>query len=213
VATDKTFELKVGLFVGIGIILFFIIVFSIGDVTLVKRGYRVHTVFSFIDGITESAPVRFAGVDIGHVEGIKLFVDEEARRTKVKVTVWVNSEDRKIEKDAIATINTLGLLGEKYLEIFPGSIDAGMLKNGESLAGQDPVMMRDVTNTLTELAKSAKVVVERLKKGEGTIGKLLTEEKIYNDLEDFVADIKAHPWKLLSKPRGTKRTRKKEGDR
>ena len=212
-ATDKTFELKVGLFVGIGIILFFIIVFSIGDVTLVKRGYRIHTVFSFIDGITESAPVRFAGVDIGHVEGIKLFVDEEARRAKVKVTVWVNSENRRIEKDAIATINTLGLLGEKYLEIFPGSIDSGMLKDGDSLAGQDPVMMRDVTNTLTELAKSAKTVVERLKNGEGTIGKLLTEEKIYNDLEDFVADIKAHPWKLLSKPRVSTRSTRKEGDR
>ena len=67
-AEDRSFELKVGLFVGIGILIFFIIVFSIGDVTLIKRVYRIYTVFSFVNGITEGAPVRLAGVDIGHIE-------------------------------------------------------------------------------------------------------------------------------------------------
>ncbi|MCK4852449.1 MAG: hypothetical protein KAS86_04965, partial [Candidatus Omnitrophica bacterium] len=45
------------------------------------------------------------------------------------------------------------------------------------------------------------VILGRLRDGQGTIGKLLVEEKIYDDMEDLVSDIKAHPWKLLNRPR------------
>lgn len=203
-AEDRSFELKVGLFVGVGILIFFIIVFSIGDVTLIKRGYRIYTIFSFVNGITESAPVRLAGVDVGRIEKINVYYDKEAQKTKVKLTAWINSEDIKIEKDARATINTLGLLGEKYLEIFPGTVENGILENEDTLMGYDPVLVQNLTETMNQLVESTNVVMGRLKEGEGTIGKLLVEEKIYNDLEAFVADIKAHPWKLLHKPRGEK---------
>ena len=203
-AEDRSFELKVGLFVGIGILIFFIIVFSIGDVTFIKRGYRIYTVFSFVNGITKGAPVRLAGVDVGYIEGINVYHDKEAQKTKVKLTAWVNSGDIKIEKDARASINTLGLLGEKYLEIFPGTLEGGLLENEDTLIGYDPVIVQNLTETMNQLVESTNIVMGRLKNGEGTIGKLLVEEKIYNDLEAFVADIKAHPWKLLHKPRGKK---------
>ncbi|MDD5439737.1 MAG: MlaD family protein [Candidatus Omnitrophica bacterium] len=201
-ADDKGFELKVGLFVAIGIVLFFMVVFSIEDVNFVKKGYRFYTTFHFSDGVADSAPVRYAGVGVGRVEKISIYFDEAEQMAKVKLAVWVNDENQKIEKNAIATVNTLGLLGEKYVEIFPGSPASGFIVDGDTLPGKDPVMLRSVTDTLTQLATNANDIVVRLKEGKGTIGKLLTEEKIYNDMEAFVADIKAHPWKLLSKPRG-----------
>ena len=203
-AEDRSFELKVGLFVGIGILIFFIIVFSIGDVTLIKRGYRIYMVFSFVNGITKGAPVRLAGVDVGYIERINVYHDKEAQKTKVKLTALINSMDTKIEKNARATINTLGLLGEKYLEIFPGTFESGMLETEDTLIGQDPVIVQNLTDTMNQLVESTNIVMGRLKEGKGTIGKLLVEEKIYHDLEAFVADIKAHPWKLLHKPRGKK---------
>ncbi len=43
---------------------------------------------------------------------------------------------------------------------------------------------------------------DKMKKGEGTIGRLLNDDSIYNNLEAFTADIREHPWKLLNKPRG-----------
>lgn len=210
-ASEKSFELKVGVFVGIGIVIFFIIVFSIGDISLVKEGYRILTTFSFVDGVTESSPVRYAGVDIGHVERIGIYYDEGAKKNKVRLTVWINDKERKIEKDAVAIINTLGLLGEKYLEIFPGDITSGALRDGDVLKGQDPVVMRDVTNTLNKLAASADAVLTRLKEGKGTIGKLLVDESIYDNLDEFVADIKAHPWKLLHKPKRKEEQAKDKG--
>ncbi len=203
-AEDRSFELKVGLFVGMGILIFFIIVFSIGDITLIKRGYHIYAIFNFVNGITESSPVRLAGVDVGYIERINIYYDNEAQKTKVKLTAWINLEDTKIEKDARATINTLGLLGEKYLEIFPGTFESGILETGDALIGQDPVIVQNLTDAMNQLVESTKIVMGRLKEGKGTIGKLLVEEKIYNDLEAFVADIRAHPWKLLHKPRGEK---------
>jgi hypothetical protein len=46
------------------------------------------------------------------------------------------------------------------------------------------------------------VIVDKLKRGEGTVGKLLMDDSIYQNLEAFTADIRKHPWKLLNKPRG-----------
>ena len=199
---DRNFDIKVGLFVAMGIIIFFILVFSIGDINFVKDGYRIKTDFDFIDGVTTSAPVRYAGVDVGYVDSINIVRPSASEKTRVEVGIYVYNKSREIEKDAVASINTLGLLGEKYIEIFPGNPQTGFVAEGEALPSRDPIMMKDVTNRLNKLAESAGVIIERLREGKGTVGKLLTDETIYNDLEAFVADIKAHPWKLLSKPRG-----------
>ena len=199
---SRAFELKVGIFIAAGIIIFFIVVFSIGDVYLVKSGYHINVIFSFANGIREGAPVRLAGVNVGQVDKIQIFFDEESKKTKVKIHAWINKDDIKVERDSLAVINTLGLLGEKYLEIFPGSDRNQMLANDATMLGRDPISTESITEKVGELASSVLVVMNRLKDGEGTIGKLLTNDKIYNDMEAFVEDIKKHPWKLLSKPRG-----------
>lgn len=199
--STRTFELKVGIFMLIGVAILFIIVFSIGDINLSKTGYKIKVLFNFASGIGPTAPVRLAGVGVGQVQGIHIIYDEKEKRTKAELTAWI-SDNAKIEEDAEVTINTLGLLGEKYLEIFPGTMGKPILKNNDTIIGKDPVSMEKVTENLASLSDSIKVIVERLKNGEGTVGKLLTEDKIYNDLEAFVADIKTHPWKLLNKPKG-----------
>ncbi|MFH0763711.1 MAG: MlaD family protein [Candidatus Omnitrophota bacterium] len=197
----RTFELKVGVFILIGIAILFLIVFSVGDINLSKTGYKIKVLFGFAAGIGPSAPVRLAGVGVGQIQGIRIIRDEEAKSTRAEITAWIN-DGAKIEKDAVVTINTLGLLGEKYLEIFPGTSGAPLLKSGETIEGKDPVPMEKITEDLAKLSGSVNAIVERLKKGEGTIGKLLTDDSIYENLEEFTADIKRHPWKLLNKPRG-----------
>ena len=197
----KIFELKVGVFIMIGVAILFIIVFSIGDINLVKRGYHIKVDFNFVDGIGPSAPVRVSGIGVGQIDGLKLYYDEKEKKTKAQLNAWVK-EGVKIEEDAVATISTLGFMGEKYMEIAPGSSGKPFLKNGDLLVGKDPVPMAKVIENLSELTSSVNVIVNRLKNGEGTIGKLLTKDKIYQDLEAFVEDIKNNPWKLLNKPRG-----------
>jgi phospholipid/cholesterol/gamma-HCH transport system substrate-binding protein len=197
---SRTFELKVGVFILIGIAILFIIVFSIGDINLSKTGYKIKVLFQFASGIGPSAPVRLAGVGIGQVQGIQIIHDKSDNKTKAELTVWIN-DGIKIEEDAVVTINTLGLLGEKYLEILPGTPGKPTISSDGIIVGKDPIPMEKITENLATLSDSVKVIVDRLKNGEGTIGKLLTDDAMYNNLEAFTADIKKHPWKLLNKPR------------
>lgn len=197
----KIFELKVGVFIMIGVAILFIIVFSIGDINFVKKGYHIRVNFNFVDGIGGSAPVRVSGVGVGQIDGLKLYYDEKEKKTKAELYAWVR-EGVKIEEDAVATISTLGFMGEKYMEISPGTSGKRFLKNGDLLVGKDPASAAKVLEGLNALTDSVKVIVDRLKNGEGTIGKLLTKDKIYQDVEAFVEDIKNNPWKLLNKPKG-----------
>ena len=197
----RTFELKVGVFILIGVAILFLIVFSIGDINFSKSGYKITVEFNFASGLAVSAPVRLAGVRVGQVQAVRIDYDKVTRHPKAEVTAWIE-ESAKIETDSKVTINQLGLLGEKYLEIMAGTPGNPVVKPGEKIVGHDPVSMEKITENLANLSDDVKAIVERLRKGEGTIGKLLTDEKIYNDLEAFVEDIKKHPWKLLNKPRG-----------
>ncbi len=228
---DEKVELKVGLFVGIGMVLMFLIVFSIKDITLIGKGYGLNVLFKYVNGLTENSPVRFAGVHVGEVRDIQIYNIKETGETQVRVNVRVKS-NIQIEDDSIARINTLGLLGEQYLELSPGK-SKNFLPQGATIIGRDPVQVQKQMERVNEFMASMSTIVDhvakgegtigrllmedtiyddlevifgRLRGGEGTVGKLLVEEKIYNDMEDFVADIKANPWKLLSKPRKTRQS-------
>lgn len=204
----KAFELKVGVFILIGVAILFLIVFSVGDINLSRSGYRIRVQFNFASGIGPAAPVRLAGVGVGQVQGIRIINDEKTNQTKAELVAWINDRT-KIEENAVVTINTLGLLGEKYLEIFPGTPGKPILKANDVIVGKDPVPMEKITENLGKLSDSVTGIVEKIKKGEGTVGKLLMEDAVYNDLKatagnfkDFSEDIKKHPWKLLARPRG-----------
>ena len=198
-----SFELKVGIFVFIGIIVLFIFVFSIGEFYIMRPIYRFSVLFGFANGIEVGSPVRLAGVEMGEVENINVYYDENYSKTIVKLGVNLR-ENTRIEKNATCRINTLGLLGEKYLEITPGTPDTGFVKDGDTLIGHDPIPVEEVTKTVKELADTAKsltesanVILSRLEQGEGTIGKFLVKDDVYNNIEAFTEDIKKHPWKLL----------------
>ncbi|MEE8360213.1 MAG: MlaD family protein [Candidatus Omnitrophota bacterium] len=195
---EKNFELKVGLFVFIGIIMLFVIVFSIGKIYIFQPGYKIRVLFNFAGGLGEAAPVRLAGVAAGEVDRIKIFYDDDMMRTRVEVTAWIK-KNVSIEKDAVVRVNTLGMLGEKYMEIIPGTREAGFIEENGILIGEDPIMMDELAEDLKDLADSAEVIMSRLDRGEGTIGKFLTEDAIYNNLEEFTYDIKRNPWKLFRK--------------
>ena len=206
--TKSSFELKVGVFVFIGLIVFTYIVFSIGDFYVFKPGYRIKVKFGFVDGVQVSAPIRYAGVEVGKLENIRFYYNQQKNKTEVELKGWV-TKDANIEKDAEAYINTLGVVGEKYLEILPGTKDAGFLEDGGELTGVDPVPMEKITHRAYEITESLQTVARDVKEGKGTIGRLMTDDSVYKNLEEFTADIKAHPWKLLIKGK-EKPAKKKE---
>lgn len=184
----RTFEFKVGTFILIGLGLLFFIVFSLGDIYFAKPGYHIRIIYNFAGGIGPSAPVRLAGVGAGHVVGIQLVYDEKEKRTKAEVTAWID-EGVRIEKDAVMAINNMGLLGERYLEIYPGTPGSPLLRDKDVIIGKDPVPMEQITDNLAKLSDSITDIVSKLQKGEGTFGKLLVDPSLYNNLQAITGKI------------------------
>src|SRR5471030_984173 len=117
---DKGLELKVGAFVLMAALALTFFIISISDLSLFEKGHHIQVVFGFASGLREAAPVRLAGVEVGLVKKMQVFLDEsDGRKTKVRVNVWIK-DDMGIPADSKVTINQLGILGEKYLEIIPG---------------------------------------------------------------------------------------------
>jgi len=201
--TKSSFELKVGIFIFIGIVILSVIVFSIGNFYTLKSGYNVKILFSFANGISKGAPVRYAGVEAGEVENIKIYFDEKENAPMVEMLVWV-SRNTWINEDAKATINTLGLLGEKYLEIMPGTKEARLLKDGEILRGQDPVSTEEFTR---DMKKTLIKVDEMISSLNDIVGDEEVKSSIKNtvsNIEAFTEDIRKYPWKILHKTKEKK---------
>lgn len=207
-------ELGVGIFIVIGLIILVSFVFLISDFQFIKPGYQFDVIFGFANGLREGAPSRFAGVDIGEVKALRVFYDPETLKTKVRVRVWVK-EGSRIPPDSQVWINTLGLLGEKYLEIIPGENYDAPVKAGDTIMGQDPVAMAEITEEskklvlkIEEAVGGLNDVLARIKTGQGTLGKLVYDETVYQNisavsggLKELTEDLKRHPWKLLFKPK------------
>jgi phospholipid/cholesterol/gamma-HCH transport system substrate-binding protein len=203
----KSLEFKVGIFVFIGIMILSWFIFRIGDVKLTTSGYHLRVLFGFANGIKIGAPVRVAGVDKGEVKEIKLTHSADGKPT-VFIRIWLEG-DTQIPVDSRAWVNTLGLLGEKYLEIIPGKDYNKILVADGLLVGEDPTSVQEVTDLAKDIALQVKDTLSTLNsvltdmhEGRGTIGKLFTDDRLYTDIEEMFADLKKHPWKLLYRPKG-----------
>jgi phospholipid/cholesterol/gamma-HCH transport system substrate-binding protein len=139
---------------------------------------RYHTSFSNVTGLQEGAPVRLSGVDVGFVEGIELSTDPDDERIKVRFTVNAAYTER-IRTDSVASIKTIGLLGDKYLEVRAGSPTAERVLEGAMVTGKDPAEVEelvaggeDLMANLLTITSSLKVILERVEAGEGLLGEL-----------------------------------------
>ena len=210
-------EFKVGIFVVAGIAVLMIFVLLIGDFKNLVSAYRVRFVFNFINGVKIGAPVRFAGVDVGQVKEINLLPEPDKHTTKIEIVGLVR-KSIKIPVDSQVWVNTLGILGEKYIDVMPGKDYSEFVSESGTMVGNDPVAMHEfgelaksivqkldasineikgVVVSVDSLTKNLDDGITRIKNKEGTVGKLLYDDALYNELESLVADIKKHPWKLF----------------
>jgi hypothetical protein len=95
-------------------------------------------------------------------------------------------------------------LGEKYIEILPGNNYADCLQNNASLAGIDPLPMDKVLKTAQDIMSNVNDSLNKIRNKEGTLGKLIYDDTIYNELEALVADVRRNPWKLFIKTKEKK---------
>ena len=164
-----TREIKVGLFVFIAFVLLTVMVFSISDFYTGEPHYSLRLSFNFANGIQSGAPVRLVGVNIGEVRTVRIFRDETTQRNHAELDVLITKQ-AAIEEDSIAYINTLGLIGEKYVEIVPGTPGGRILSSGETLKGKDSVPTEQLMETGFKMMQQAELAIESINKIVGDPG-------------------------------------------
>jgi phospholipid/cholesterol/gamma-HCH transport system substrate-binding protein len=230
----KLTELKVGIFVVVILFLFGIGVFVIGShQKYFQRQYTLWASFSNIQGLIVGAPVSLAGLTVGRVNAI--FFPEDPRDKTIKVELRIKKGiQKRIRGDSIASIQTMGLLGDKYVEISLGSPESTILKDGDRITSAHPFDLLayatkleeaiDVINTilidvkeissqvrggkgllhailydpaggelvnnLSSAAKSANNIVKKVERGEGTLGGIVNDPTVYEDLKVILGGAK-----------------------
>ena len=136
--TERQMQLRIGGLVLVGILLFIGFVLSIGKRSaLFEERYSLWTSFSSAEGLAVGAPVRLAGVTVGNVTRIGFGPNPRDRRLAITLTVERRVQDR-IRQDSVASIGTIGLVGDKVLDLTVGSYDRPVLQAGAQLAAVDP---------------------------------------------------------------------------
>jgi outer membrane protein OmpA-like peptidoglycan-associated protein len=102
-----------------------------------------------------------------------------------------------IKKDSVASIQTEGLVGNKYVEISFGSENAAAVEDGDTLQGVPPVELADVVKKANDVLESAKgsmgelrSIGEKINQGQGTMGALVNDRKVYEEMSAAAAQAR-----------------------
>ncbi|MDO9026694.1 MAG: MlaD family protein, partial [bacterium] len=126
-------EFKVGLLITVGLAVALVAVLSVGERQgLLKQRYFLNARFDDVSGLQEGAPVRVSGFQVGVVNRIALV--EVGGRQKVEARLRIEKQAQpRIRQGSLAKISSMGLLGDKLVEIVPASMDRPMVENGGEL--------------------------------------------------------------------------------
>ncbi|WP_448701791.1 MlaD family protein [Mucilaginibacter sp. AW1-3] len=188
-------KLKIGLFTLIGIVILFVAIFLIGSQkNLFSSTYGVYGIFKNVGGLQVGNNVRLAGINVGVVQGINILTD-----TSVRVDLTLNSNVKKFVKtDAKLSIGTDGFIGDKLITISPGGPNTtATAENGQLLATVPPVDVDKIIAKATTIITNASnitgdlsEIVAKVNNGQGSIGRLLNNDKMAKDMEKTVKEAK-----------------------
>tara|TARA_R110000868_G_scaffold20539_4_gene86865 strand:+ start:12111 stop:13085 length:975 start_codon:yes stop_codon:yes gene_type:complete len=187
-------KIRLGLFVIIGLILFVLAIYFIGDKQkMFGKTNHLETIFTNVNGLQLGNNVRFSGVNVGTVRGIEMVND-----SNIKVDMIIDKTIFKyIKKDAVATIGSDGLVGSMVINILPGKGKLPAVEPGDEIQSLNRIRTDDLLNTFSKTNKNAALLTENLleitteiNKGKGTVGLLINNIEVANDLKETIHYLK-----------------------
>ncbi|MBN9296870.1 MAG: MCE family protein [Filimonas sp.] len=186
-------KVKTGAFVLGGLLIIVLAVFLIGrEQKLFSSTFSLHVHFKNVSGLKVGSYVRFAGINVGTVDNIQIIND-----STVQVDLNLESSVKKfIKQDAVASIGSDGLMGDKLVQLSSG-LSGGPVKDDNNIHGSEPLDMDKTMQKITRIADNAEMITQNLasitdkvNNGKGSLGRLLNDEKIANDLQKTVESTK-----------------------
>ena len=186
--------MRLGIFVSIGLTLFIIGIYFIGDKQqLFNKTFQISGVFRDVSGLQVGNNVRFSGINIGVIESIEIVSD-----SAVKVNFNIDDKARKyIKKDAKITIGSDGLMGNKVAIIIPGAKSKIEIQNNDIIVAAVPVSMDEILYNLKVTSSNAAyitddlgAVMNNIRNGKGTIGKLFMDTLFAKNIDQTLLNIR-----------------------
>jgi phospholipid/cholesterol/gamma-HCH transport system substrate-binding protein len=191
---NTTNKIRLGIFISVGIAVFILGIYFVGErQQLFRSTFRVSGIFKDVAGLQAGNNVRFSGVNVGTVETITIISD-----TSVSVKVLIDENTRQfIKKDAIASIGSEGLMGNKILIINPGTGGGLQIENNDTIQTTQPIDMDDILVTLkstitntSRITSDLSRITDNLQSGNGTIGKLLMDKSYAKNFDSTFVNLR-----------------------
>ena len=185
-------QVKLGAFVLGGLVLFVLAVFLIGsENNIFSRTFNISAEFKNVEGLKEGDNVWLSGVKIGTVKEVRI-------ASEGKVIVKLSLKDRQsefIRKDATASIGSDGLVGNKIVVIRPGTANELIAENDVINTTSPPDtqelinIAKDVGDNTKSLTADLSAIADKISKGQGIVGELLSDGALAQELRTAVANL------------------------
>ena len=196
-------QTRVGILVAAALLIFGVTTFLLGrQQHLWERKVDYILYFTRTNGLQKGAPVSLSGLPIGSVDRLHFATEPGINRIEVGIRVDADAAPR-IRTDTRATLRTLGLLGDKYIELVPGTqSDAVPIPPGEVIPSVDPTdyeavfgQSGDIVTNIVEVTAALKDVLQTIQRGEGLLGAMVQNREFgkatLEDLQGTLVNVRS----------------------
>ena len=184
---------KLGMFVIIGILLFIITIYFVGkQQNLFGDTFHLKSKFKTVSGLKVGNNVRFSGINVGTISEIEILNDS----TVLVVLLMEEDVQKYIKKDAMASIGSDGLMGDKVMTISPGTSSNESVKDNDFIKSKSAVEMEDLMNSVKTSVDNAGIITTQLAQftytmnnGDGTLSKLMNDKEFANSLKKTLVNL------------------------
>lgn len=194
-STQKNgYKVRLGIFLVIGIILFLAAIFIIGkQKNMFNPVFKLTSTFYNVSGLQVGNNIRFLGINVGTVDKISIISD-----SSVRVDMIIKSEVKPfIKTDSKVSIGSEGIIGDRIIIISQGSNAGPSITKGQELESLEPIETDAIIASLQVTAGNAEVISNELAElmvninnGKGTLGRLIQDETIADNLSQTMVNIK-----------------------
>ena len=191
---DAGNTIRLGVFISLGVAILILGIYFIGErQQIFRRTFRVSGVFKDVAGLQEGNNVRFSGINVGTVDNIRIVSD-----SSVRVEILIGEGTRRfIKKDAVASIGSEGLMGNKILIINPGTGGQKDIEDNDSVGTVQPINLDDLFTSLkttidntNDITNDLARITGNIQAGKGTIGKLLMNQSDAQKFDSILVNLK-----------------------
>lgn len=197
---NKSKKISVALFIVIGFVIFLAAVFVIGSKeNLFTPTFQIRSEFESVGGLKSGGLVRLNGIVVGKVDVVEI---QATNKVLVVMTVEKSIQEY-IKKDSKVTIGSDGLVGNKLIDITPGTPGTPAIQDNEMLASVKPVEVADIMASLKESTENASDITKdlsdisgKVNNGQGTLGQLVNNDTLYRNADGTLKAFSSSSAKL-----------------